>query len=524
MHHSSISVYTYESLSTPKTELRWLGLWLDPKLGFGPHIQRMQQRGKTTLAQMGRINRCYWGLKPKEAKVLIMTILKPRILFGCIAWFNTRTEGKVTRIFNLLQNAANRLILGAFKSSPAELMMHDTDMPTFKDQAIRYNHKFVYKRLTAPRVHPTRRILDNEIFKTPQKLLSPIHRLLRQDDLFSFVNRKLETIHPYPDPPWNGPMWEITNIGEKRETVTGKVPHQMEEEKRKGACVIFTDGSHIPDVGGGAAAAMEEGTIKLNYGPVEGISNFETEAMALMLGIVRFTALLTDYPDKYESLAIFSDSQAALELLANPAQPRSLQYIAKLLRKAYGTIPIGKTMNLYWTPGHEGITLNEEADKAAKEAAEGEADNVDLPVSLGGLLRHAKTQFKRRACSIKNFRTKNRYIADALNTLEKGQAGAIFQLRSGHCPLRKFLFRIGAEEDDKCDFCRVVESPHHFLIFCRNYTSQRQQFRKRLKEEDINVNINSSNKLLDTPAVFPHLAKYIEETGRFIHLKTYLEK
>lgn len=70
----------------------------------------------------------------------------------------------------------------------------------------------------------------------------------------------------------------------------------------------------------------------------------------------------------------------------------------------------------------------------------------------------------------------------------------------------------------------VSESTHHFLIFCKKFSEQRQRFRKKLKEKEIKVDINSSVKLLDTPTVFPFLVSFIEETGRFGHLKTYLEK
>lgn len=158
--HNNPKVYFGNQLLEPKAELRWLGLWLDPKLSFGPHIQKMQQRGKTTVSQLSRINRCYWGTNPKETKNLITAVLKPRILFGSVVWFNTKTEGKVTKIFNLLQNAAHRIALGAFKSSPTTLMSHDANMESFKDAAIKYAHNFVYKRLTAPRSHRTKRILD----------------------------------------------------------------------------------------------------------------------------------------------------------------------------------------------------------------------------------------------------------------------------------------------------------------------------------------------------------------------------
>lgn len=163
-------------------ELRWLGVWLDPKLNFGAHIRRMQQRGKTTIAQLSRISRCYHGLNPRETKNLVLAILKPRILFGSIVWFNSKTEGKVSKILELLQNAANRLILGAFRSSPKTFLQHNAYMFTFKDLAIRYHYNFVYKRLTATPYHPSRGILLKELSTLPKTHLSPIQRLLRKTD------------------------------------------------------------------------------------------------------------------------------------------------------------------------------------------------------------------------------------------------------------------------------------------------------------------------------------------------------
>lgn len=209
--------------------------------------------------------------------------------------------------------------------------------------------------------------------------------------------------------------------------------------------------------------------------------------------------------------------------MANLIKPSSLQYLARTLRKVVHKIPIEHTVSLYWTPGHEGIKLNEDADEAARREAEGEKENTDLPFSLGGLLRHTKTSLKRGAVYIDKFKTGGKFIADALNLLEKGQAAAIFQLRCGHNPLKQFLYRIGVEDNDKCEVCRVTENATHFLIFCKRFKSQRQAFRKQLKEEEIRVDVNSAIKLLDTTKVFP-LAKYIEDTGRFTYVKSYIDQ
>lgn len=50
---------------------------------------------------------------------------------------------------------------------------------------------------------------------------------------------------------------------------------QVKDEKTQGTCVMFTDGSYIPEVGGGAPIASQGRTAKHAYGPVEDISNFE---------------------------------------------------------------------------------------------------------------------------------------------------------------------------------------------------------------------------------------------------------
>lgn len=501
--HSNPKVYFGDQVLEPKEELRWLGLWLDPKLSFGPHIQKMYQRGKVTLTQLNKINRCYWGTNPRETKNLITAVLKPRILFGCVVWFNTKTKGKVTKIFDLLQNLANRLALGAFKSSPVQFMNHDTNMTAFANLAVRQTHSFVYKRLTAPPTHPTRKISEDELCHQPRSFLSPIHRIIRRADIVLPTENTFETIYPYPTPPWSEPKGEVMNIGEKQELVKERIPQQMKTEKDKGACIIFTDGSYIPSVGGGAAAAMAGNVASRAYGPIEGLSNFEMEAMGLMLGLVTYNILSTNHPAKYNSLALFSDSQAALALLTDPLQPTSLQYLARSLHLAVRRLPLGQRLSLYWTPGHKGIELNEAEDEAEKKEAEGTSEPTLLPTSLGSLLRHIKTIFKRGDSSIAKFKTRSRYIADALEKLEKGQAAAIFQLRCGHSPLRHFLYRIGVEDTDKCETCNVTENPTHFLIFCKRFKSQRQAFRKKLKEEKITIDHNSSIKILDTPSVFP---------------------
>ncbi|KAG0138903.1 hypothetical protein CROQUDRAFT_55510, partial [Cronartium quercuum f. sp. fusiforme G11] len=119
------------------------------------------------------------------------------------------------------------------------------------------------------------------------------------------------------------------------------------------------------------------------------------------------------------------------------------------------------------------------------------------------------------------FKTVNKRITDALEKSEKGQASVIFQLRSGHCPLRIHLHRIGAEPDPRCEVCKVKEIPTHFLAYCKKYKEHQRALRKELKKEKIRVDTISATAIPENPKTFTFVAKYVKATGRFIHLKSY---
>lgn len=78
--------------------------------------------------------------------------------------------------------------------------------------------------------------------------------------------------------------------------------------------MIFTNGAYSQGVGGRAAIVYTTGTS--SNGRAAGISNYEMEAVAPSILLNHLIDLIeTDNPHRNNSLAIFSDSQAALQLL-----------------------------------------------------------------------------------------------------------------------------------------------------------------------------------------------------------------
>lgn len=250
--------------------------------------------------------------------------------------------------------------------------------------------------------------------------------------------------------------------------------------------------------------------------------------MAIALAIAEFKNFRSDNPTIPNRLAIFSDSQTALKQVNEPLKPRPMQHLAKTV-KTFIT-ELGDTdLKLFWVPGHESIKENEEADKAAKEAAkEGAGKAVLLPMSLSKLIQEARTSFHLRTANFttgkKDLNNQPRKVADSLSRLEKGQAATVFQLRSGHCPLNEYLRRFNHHPTGRCDTCKVPETVPHFILYCQRFKRQRWSLRKGLKEDKIKVNPYSLKSLLNTPDAYPRLAQFALETGRFVYLRSYLDK
>lgn len=373
--HTNLAMTLGNQTIEPTTEVRWLGLWLDPKLTFSLHISKMHQQGKATIAQLNRISHCYWGLNSRESRKLVTTVLKPRILFGSIAWLTTRTKSKVQKIFQLLQNVANRLILGAFQSSPTKLLSHDTNTLDFSDLAVRAHHLFIYKRLAAPPSHPTQKLLESSLRTLPKTHQDPIHILIGKTHLLMTTGNELETIEPFPTPPWDTPLGDIKNLGLDKETAAVEVLSQVKEETNRGSMVIFTDGSFIQEVGGGAAIALTDDARHKAFGPMAGITNYEMEIMVLSLALNYYIdAIENNTTPINNTLAIFSDSQSALQIMTNPLTMKTAQYLGRHLQELIQHILPTHTIITHWTPGHRDIDLNEKADKEARTAAESEGE------------------------------------------------------------------------------------------------------------------------------------------------------
>lgn len=204
-----------------------------------------------------------------------------------------------------------------------------------------------------------------------------------------------------------------------------------------------------------------------------------------------------------------------------------MQYLARSIKTFIsnsGNVPL----RLYWTPWHEGVELNEEADEKAKLAAEAGKQPQLTPTSLRKLLQVTRETFHLRTANFTTGRrllqTQPRRVSNALAQMEKGEAALIFQLLSGHSPVNEYLKQFNHHSTGECDHCQTPEMVAHFLLHCPRYKQQRRRFRDSIEEEELKVNSYSVPALLNTSKVFPLLEKFVIETGRLKFLKPYTRR
>jgi hypothetical protein len=236
-----------------------------------------------------------------------------------------------------------------------------------------------------------------------------------------------------------------------------------------------------------------------------------------------------------QRVTLYIDNQSLIKAISTP-KATSGQYLLNSFRTAAnGT---GCRLTIRWISSHSKVKGNEEADRLAKDAANGRSSTRNdlphilhnrLPSSASATKQSFNAKLKEDWAAIWNASPRRPRVAQfgeafpftalfkRFNMLTRKQSSTILQIRSGHFPLNKYLHKIKKKDSDRCQACDVdeeglspPESINHFIFDCQAHTEARNELTDEIGLEQFHLpNIMSDVNRIKA------LTTFINRSGRF---------
>ena len=180
-----------------------------------------------------------------------------------------------------------------------------------------------------------------------------------------------------------------------------------------------------------------------------------------------------------------------------------------------------------WTPSHEGIEGNEQADEGAKLGADERGERASPPYVGEASLAHLKrvtTEARSKATAewIHNRSGRHRRyrppkggkMRKELNRTRKELAGRFYQLLSGHAATAEYLVRIGQADSDRCFWCGTGEKQtrYHLFVKCRRWSPEIRRLWQRVRMETGWGGAPSIRKLFGSEKNVKAILEFLAET------------
>lgn len=427
------------------SEVKYLGVTLDKKLNWNSHLEQAIKKGTTALWACKKTIGKKWGLRPSMTHWIYTAIVRPRVTYASMIWWNKTTETTAQKKLAKLQRLACIAITGAMKGTPSNALNALLNLLPL--------HQYVQLQAekSALQLSRTKLILEGDLVGHLM-ILRHFNLNLAEKTIEDWMARKANFDSPYKVIIPSRQVWESGG------------PYF-----RPGSIIFFTDGSKM-NVGTGAGITGPglNTSIAMGYCP--------TVFQAEILAILECASTCLERKYRFAKICICSDSQAALNALkAFTCQSKLVWECTRVLNQ----LASRNEVTLYWVPGHCGIEGNELADELARSGSETRFIGPEpfcgvsecalrLQLSKWEASMVGSNWNTTEACrQAKCFITPNIKNTRRLLSLHKKDLRIMSGLLTGHCPSKYHLKKIGRANASECRFCQEEdETAEHLLCDC----------------------------------------------------------
>lgn len=458
-------------------EYKFLGLLFDKKLNFIPHIKYLKNRCLKAMNLLKVVAHNDWGADCPTLLQLYRSLVRSKLDYGCMVYGSARDS--YLQSLDRVQNAALRICLGAFRTSPIpSLHVEAGEMPPDLRRR-KLTMQYVIKLKSNP-ANPTHKCVFQPnfemLFEVRPFVIPSLGVRVKQHLLDSGI--RLDCVAQTsisPVPPWllQPPefIYDLHHIGSKSEIPLYMFHSKLNEilSHFDGYTRLYTDGSKD---GPSVAAAAICGTRILIKRLPNHSSIFSAEARAILLAL---GAIELSNNDRF---LILTDSMSCLQSIENRKINHPL--ILDIILRTHESILDGKRIAFLWIPSHTGIDGNTAVDAAAKAALS--LPESDLPIPYSDLYPCINAHVTR--CWQQSWDTEINNKLHAIEpqlklpkpyNLPRRDELLIHRLRIGHTHLTH-AHLLKREAPPECIQCQVPLTVEHILLNCVDFNLVRSKY------------------------------------------------
>ena len=502
----------------------YLGITIDRKHTFIPHIDKLIDRLKKRLNVMRALSGILTGPRAKTLKLFYTAVIQSTIDYSStyLILASDRQKERIQKI----QNQALRIILGAPNWAKIYNMQREVDIPCVAYRAKENCTILAAKILQNPDhiLHDKLRTKLGRFVNSDTSWLNKIAHTYRieTDSEIDIIPERYQNYHPTYDPL---PLIVKTDIkGAKSKHTTAELKHItqthinqvcIDTQNTGPPLVYYTDGSIQENGTAGSAMHCPSLNINEHIRVSNHPSTTQTELIAIALALVH---AIEQIKHRTTDVIIITDSMSAIDEINN-IDPTINRNIIYEIHNATNYLKNKARIVLMWIPSHIGITGNDLADHHAKLAC-------NIP-HIGLTLRPTLTQIKQ---NVRKTSKKNYFNCIAIEDMAspsfkwyKNVTTKPFDMKikmSRHTQTQIFRARLHykliAQGGITCNYCQAeyIMPTIHTLAECPASSTLRDKMLQHLKPEEISLR----------PEALTHAILRNQEKRQFAELQIMLTK